>query len=132
MTHISAGIIVKDNKVLITQRKRNSYYELKWEFPGGKKENSETIEECLKRELKEELYITISDFKLIHIEDHKYPDGFEFRIFFYLINNFYGQEKNKVFEKIEWTEIENLDKYDFLEADKKIISLLKSHFQKDI
>lgn len=127
MNQISAGIIINKNKILITQRKRNSYYGLKWEFPGGKKESNESIEECLIREIKEELGITIHNYSLFHTERHKYPDGFEFEIFFYLISNYSGEIINNVFEKIEWSPIEDLENYDFLEADKKILQLLKLH-----
>ncbi|HEC76494.1 MAG TPA: NUDIX domain-containing protein [Thermoplasmatales archaeon] len=51
---VTAGIILKEGKILIAKRD-----EEKWEFPGGKVENGEEIKECLKRELKEELNINI-------------------------------------------------------------------------
>lgn len=124
MKIIAAGIIIKENQILVCQRKRNSYYGLKWEFPGGKVEENESIEECLFRELKEELNIEITIDSHFYTEKHRYPDGFEFEIHFFIINKFSGIVLNKVFEKIEWSFLRDLDKYDFLEADKAIIEKL--------
>ena len=67
----SRAIIFKDNKVLFMYRERNN--EKYYAFPGGKIEDGETKEDCIKRECKEELGITIS------VEKHVYEvkgDGF--------------------------------------------------------
>jgi 8-oxo-dGTP diphosphatase len=124
MKIISAGIIIKDDKVLICQRRKNSYYELKWEFPGGKVEEDEDTIGCLKRELEEELDINADIDKLIYVQKFKYPDGFEFEISFYLIKHFEGTLKNKVFENILWVSYNELKEFDFLEADKEVIDHL--------
>ena len=57
-TRVAAGIIRKDDEVLLCQRGFNHRYALKWEFPGGKTTLGETMAECLERELEEELGIT--------------------------------------------------------------------------
>lgn len=59
MILVTAAIIIKNNKVLIAQRKPYGYLANKWEFPGGKIENDESPESCLVRELKEEFSIDI-------------------------------------------------------------------------
>ncbi|OGI01240.1 MAG: hypothetical protein A2Y25_01775 [Candidatus Melainabacteria bacterium GWF2_37_15] len=59
MDKVTAGIIEKDGKVLIARRKSGKCIGAKWEFPGGKLEVGETLEECLKRELKEELDVEV-------------------------------------------------------------------------
>ena len=56
---VTAGVIEKDGKILIAKRKSGKCVGNKWEFPGGKLESGETIRECLKRELKEELNFTV-------------------------------------------------------------------------
>ena len=53
------GLIVKKNKILICQRSSDNEHPLKWEFPGGKVKNQEEPQQALKRELNEELKITI-------------------------------------------------------------------------
>ena len=61
---VAAAVIEKDGKILIAQRKKGWRFAGKWEFPGGKIEPNETPEECLRRELREELGIEteIGDF----------------------------------------------------------------------
>ena len=132
MKRIAAGIIINNGQILVCQRKKGSYYELKWEFPGGKAEENEIIEDCLVRELKEELNIEISIYSLFHIQKHKYPDGFEFEIHFFNITNFSGEVHNNVFEKIEWAVMSDLESYDFLEADKDILQMLKKRYLQTI
>ncbi len=56
--HVVAAIIIKDEKILCTQRGTGSLA-YKWEFPGGKIEAGETEQEALKREIKEELHCDI-------------------------------------------------------------------------
>src|SRR5512134_3411193 len=56
---VSAGLIFRAGKLLITQRHADSHLGGLWEFPGGKREPGETFEECLTRELQEELGIQV-------------------------------------------------------------------------
>ena len=59
MKQVTAAIIIKDNKVLIAQRAPDDKLANKWEFPGGKIKPGETPQECLKREIREELDVDI-------------------------------------------------------------------------
>ncbi len=56
---VACAIILKDHKILVAQRSDSMTLPLKWEFPGGKVNLNESEEECLQRELKEELNITV-------------------------------------------------------------------------
>lgn len=56
---VTAGLILQDGKLLITQRREGSFHGLLWEFPGGKVEEGEGPEQALQRELKEELGIEV-------------------------------------------------------------------------
>ena len=53
--HVTAGLVWKDGKLLITKRPKGSHLAGYWEFPGGKQEPGETLEVCLEREIREEL-----------------------------------------------------------------------------
>src|SRR5262245_14335788 len=55
--HVTAGILTRDGKILACQRRADQSHGSKWEFPGGKCEAGESLEECLRRELREELGI---------------------------------------------------------------------------
>ena len=57
---VVAAIIKKGNLYLVTQRNKDKYMGLKWEFPGGKVEANETLQEALIREIHEELNININ------------------------------------------------------------------------
>ena len=54
---VTAAVIERDGHILIAKRRQGSRFAGKWEFPGGKLEKGETPEQCLKRELQEELEI---------------------------------------------------------------------------
>src|SRR5216117_3701039 len=56
---VAAGVVFRDGRVLITQRRPDDHLGGLWEFPGGKRESGETFEECLQRELREELGIEV-------------------------------------------------------------------------
>ena len=54
MTEVTCAIILRDRHVLITQRSEQMPHPLKWEFPGGKVKEGESVEECIRREIREE------------------------------------------------------------------------------
>jgi A/G-specific adenine glycosylase len=58
--HAAAGVICRDGKVLIARRPKGKLLGGLWEFPGGRQERGETLEECLMRELREELDIEVA------------------------------------------------------------------------
>ena len=73
---VVAAIIVCDNKVLCVQRgdAKYDYISQKWEFPGGKVEENESLKEALSREILEELDVELIDCKFFLTVDHHYPD----------------------------------------------------------
>src|SRR5947208_12711732 len=70
---VSAGLIFRDGHLLITQRQADAHLGGLWEFPGGKREPDETFEECLARELREELGIEVAVGELVESLTHEYP-----------------------------------------------------------
>ena len=71
---VAAGLIFRDGKLLITQRPADAHLGGLWEFPGGKREPNETFEECLVRELREELGIEVTVGDLVETLIHAYPE----------------------------------------------------------
>ena len=126
---VAAGIIIDDGKVLICQRSINHRYGLKWEFPGGKPYPGETLGECLARELHEELGIEPTKFAPLRTLQANYADGGNFLITFFIVSEFEGEVKNKVFDNIAWVSIEELHSYDLLEGSKPIIAHIESRLK---
>jgi 8-oxo-dGTP diphosphatase len=74
--HVTAAVIVNDGKILCVQRGENklNYISKKWEFPGGKVEMGEALEDTIKREIAEELHLHISVREFLIQVNHDYPD----------------------------------------------------------
>ena len=120
---VVAAIIKKDNFYLIVQRNRNKYMGLKWEFPGGKVETNETFHEALSREIQEELNIQINVHEKIAEEKYK-DDAIDIILHYYLCSEKSGTIRLNEHENIAWVEKEDFDKYDFVEGDGNVLSLL--------
>jgi len=71
MKIVVAALIKKNNKILLAQRRKDDAFALMWEFPGGAKEKNETIKEAIKREIKEELNVSVEPQKIVD----KFPDN---------------------------------------------------------
>ena len=70
--HVTAGLVWKDGKLLITRRPEGSHLAGYWEFPGGKQEPGESLEACLEREIQEELDMKVKAVKHLLQIDHDY------------------------------------------------------------
>jgi mutator protein MutT len=71
--NVAAGLVVHSGRLLISQRPSGSHLAGLWEFPGGKLEPGETWEDCLARELKEELGIHVQFIRWFSEVTHPYP-----------------------------------------------------------
>lgn len=116
--NVVCGVIVKDNKYLITQRGDSKNLN-KWEFPGGKVEPFENIFDAIKRELKEELSIEVTPIKkLLEYNYKKYNLCF--------IECALGSNKIILNEHLNFTWIskQEFEFYDFLDGDNIFINSL--------
>src|SRR5437016_1090991 len=71
---VAAGVVFRNDKIIITQRPAAAHLGGVWEFPGGKREPQETFEECVVRELREELGIEIDVGEILETITHAYPE----------------------------------------------------------
>lgn len=118
---VAAGIIVREEKILICRRRPDQPMALKWEFPGGKIEPGETAKQALIRELNEELGITAAvDRSVAHIR-HTYRSGGVIDLEFFLVRSFEGPLTNRIFHELRWSAPRDLPRYDFLAADRTLI-----------
>ncbi len=120
---VVAGIIPKDARILICQRRRSDPYGLQWEFPGGKVKDGEALPAALRRELEEELAIEAEVGGEIFRLRHHYPDRYV-EVAFFVVPRYANEISNCVFEAIEWAPRERLPEYNFLEADRDLVHRL--------
>ena len=123
---VSAAVIHKDGKIFATQRGYGEY-KGKWEFPGGKREEGESGEEALKREIKEELDSTIIIEKLICTTEYDYPT-FHLTMDVYLATLLEGKLTLLEHEDAKWVSLDSIDTLDWLGADWSVIEKIKKHF----
>lgn len=114
---------MKDNKIFVTQR---GYGEFKdwWEFPGGKIEEGETPEECLKREIKEELKADINIDKYLCTVEYDYPN-FHLKMECFICSLIDSHLELVEAEDAKFITNDQLDNIDFLPADLLVVKELK-------
>ena len=120
-TLVVAGILVKEDRILICQRHHTDPYGMQWEFPGGKVHEGESLEDSLRRELAEELAIEAEIGEEVFRLRHRYPDRYV-EVVFLRVPSYRGTIENHVFEAVEWAPRGLLTEYNFLEADRELVT----------
>lgn len=125
MKEVTAAIILKDHRVLIAQRAPGENLAGKWEFPGGKNEPRETPQECLKREIREELEVDIEVSDFFGESIYAYHSG-TIKLMAFWCKWISGEFTLKVHSHIAWVNRHELDLYDFAPADIPLVDKLKA------
>lgn len=125
MLHVTCALIEHQGKILICQRSSAMKLPLKWEFPGGKIEPNESKEECLVREISEELGIQISLERALTPVPHTYPD-FSITLYPFISKLIEGTPLPKEHAQIKWVKKEDLEAFDWAAAD---IPIVKEYLQ---
>jgi len=126
---VTAAIIKHNDLILIAQRKENADQALKWEFPGGKLEPGESPEQCLVREIHEELGLTIEVIKIFNVISHCYGNRHVI-LLCYLCSLNGGKAQTLDCHDFKWVGINELRNYDFAEADKQVVNNLQCYADK--
>ena len=125
--HKQIGVAVIQNnegKILIDRRKANGEMGGLWEFPGGKIEAGETIEECIEREVREELAIGIAVGDRLTTITHDYKT-FKVTLYVHLCQHLNGEPQPIECQEIHWVDPSLMNQYQFPEANLEIINLLQ-------
>ena len=123
---VSAALIFCDGKLLITQRHANAHLGGLWEFPGGKREPGETFEQCLIREIREELGIEIEAGKLFEEISHAYADK-AVHLKFFVCKLISGKLRALDCAAFKWVEKAELADFDFPAADARLLEKLRAY-----
>jgi len=121
---VVAGIAIREGKILIARRPDDAPFGGYWEFPGGKVEGEETLENALVRELDEELLIRPTCFRLWQEKRKKYEEGLYVWLYFFLITEFVGHPVPCEGQTLAWVTPEEARGKKFLEADIEIVHSL--------
>lgn len=120
---VTAGIIWKNDRILITLRPPKGLLGGLWEFPGGKKEEDESLQNCLKREIDEELDIDIDVGDLFIVVNHAYTHmKITLHVFYCMWKK--GEPKTLACHAFRWVKIRELNQFAFPAADRKVIEKL--------
>lgn len=124
MIEVAAAIIENDQgQILIARRKKGKAQEGLWEFPGGKIEGHETVEECLKRELQEEMNIDIQPYEPFGVNDHDYG-ATHIRLYGHKAKFIGGKLALTDHDLCAWVDPTELEEYEFAPADIKFVKML--------
>jgi 8-oxo-dGTP diphosphatase len=125
---VSAGLVFRGGKLLITQRQADSHLGGLWEFPGGKREKDETFKQCLIRELREELGIEVEVGKVLESLTHAYPEKTVVLKFFRCR---WKQNEPRAIGclDLKWVAARELDDYKFPAADARLLEMLRRSSQ---
>ena len=122
---VAAGLVFDGGRLLITQRRAGDHLGGLWEFPGGKREPGETFEQCLARELQEELGIDVIVGERLESLSHAYPER-TVQLEFFRCRLKGGEPQALGCSAFKWIGVTELDTHDFPPADQRLLGRLRA------
>jgi mutator protein MutT len=122
LVEVVAAVIERGGKILITRRRAGTHLAGFWEFPGGKPESGESLEDALRREIGEELEATPTVGEKIETVDWAYPDK-RVRLHFFRCR-LAGEPRPLEGQEMAWVTPGELSAYEFPDADAALIERL--------
>jgi len=120
---VTAAVIESDGKVLIARRKDGDRFEGRWEFPGGKIEAGESPEECLRRELREELEVEIEAPEFLCSVSFETPE-LSIELMAFRTSLPAGEVRSHDHAEVRWVEPEQLGDFDLTEPDRQVAATI--------
>ena len=121
---VGAAVIERDGRYLVTERQRGVHLEGYWEFPGGKCEDGESMEQCLRRELIEEIGADADVGDELLAVTHQYPER-TIELHF-VACRLLGEPTPQLGQRMRWVPRAELPALRFPPADDELIALLQS------
>lgn len=124
--HVAVGVVRReDGKILIARRPDHVHMGGRWEFPGGKVEEGETVQQALARELREEVAIEVKDLKPLTEIRHDYAEK-TVLLDTWWVREFEGEASGQEGQQIAWVEVAELTNYQFPDANQEIIEAIQA------
>lgn len=120
---VAAAIILREGQVLISQRDETSHLSGYWEFPGGKRESQESFEECVMREIREELNVDIEVERFFETVEYEYSEKIVLLNFYYC-RYLRGEAQALGCRQCKWVPLRELEGYQFPPANEPILRKL--------
>ncbi len=120
---VTAAVIERGGKVLIARRKKGDRFEGRWEFPGGKIEAGESPEECLRRELREELGVEAETKELLCSVSFE-TSGLSIELMAFRTSLLAGEVRCHDHDEIRWIEPESLEDFNLAEPDRRVAAAI--------
>lgn len=127
MKVVAAAIALREGEVLLARRAPGQSLEGYWEFPGGKVEDGESLQECLVREIYEELNVTAIVGEVYAESIYHYTKG-SIRLVGLLTDIPHAHYELTVHDQIEWVSVSRLAMYELAPADIPIAEKLMEEF----
>ena len=124
VVEVSAALIFRAGQLLITRRHAKAHLGGLWEFPGGKREADETFEQCLVREIREELGVEIFVGELFEEVRHDYPEK-SVHLKFFICRLLSGEPQPLDCAAVQWVAPSELGNYEFPAADARLLDKLR-------
>ena len=125
IVQVAAALIHENGRYLITRRKSGTHLAGLWEFPGGKREEGESLEACLRRELREELGVEISEPVLLQMIKHAYPEK-TVELHFYRCRLRGDAPQPLGCDELRWVTLEEMTLFRFPPADQPLVERLRN------
>jgi 8-oxo-dGTP diphosphatase len=119
---VTAAVIERDGRYLVTSRLRGTHLAGFWEFPGGKCDTDEPLPSCLEREIAEELDTTVRIGAKIHQVAHAYPERIVELHFFRC--ELLGEPRAVLGQEMRWVARHELGSLEFPPADAELVAML--------
>lgn len=127
---VSAALIHREGRYLIARRKAEAHLGGFWEFPGGKREPGESLQDCLRRELREELGIKITSPESFKVIRHAYPEK-TVELHFFLCSIASGEATPLGCDEVRWATPQEMGALQFPPADQPLIEALLQSYVHD-
>lgn len=122
---VAAGIILRGPYILISRRFPEAHLGGLWEFPGGTLEAGETLEECLVREIREELNLSVRVGRKAHRAHQVHPER-EIDLHFYFCTPEAGTPEAIGCQEFRWVQAHELEQFEFPDSNRPVLEQLKA------